>query len=563
MESVHAGAGLFLSGGTPQTYDGSRFVDAGFPWRPEIVDAREDAVASGPGVGVYQYAVVLEWRDNRGQTHRSEPSAPVFVTSLAGRAINLSVRCCNLSAKDNPSLGAVAASPVKLDIYRTVSGSAVFYPLFRGNDGLTTDLVDIPVNVPGHLTVTHQDGATDATISSSVPLSFTQVSGDWSPIPGETIPALGAVASWQNHVVGVSSEETKRLWISKEILPEPRGEQYTVPEFAAALTFRIDAVRGSVVAMQEMDSALVLFTRDAIYSLHGSPADATGHGSTLQVQLLQRDTGCVEPRSIAPAPDGIYFQSRRGLYKLTRQNSLEYVGADVEDEIRAGGNIRAVTVHEDSHQVRVLCNGGPSDSPRVLVYDWLFKMWAVWPLPRASSASGLSSAVDAVVWRGHAGEHAHVVLQSAGVLVQKPTTSASRYADESSLSPTISIPIDVRTGWIHLAGLAGFKRVQRLGLHFAKAAASGLTIVLEYDTDGTQTDGANLQTVVVSSPAPAYYEVHCQTQKCTSIRVRIFESATTPTGDQLTESTLNLTAITLVVARKPGLARVSPNTQRS
>lgn len=561
LESVHAGAGLFLSGGTPQTYDGSRFVEAGFPWRPEIVDAREDDVAVF-AIGNYEYTAVYEWRDSRGTTHRSEPAPPVAITNGGGRAVNLSIRCANLSAKDNPALGA-SGSPVKVDIYRTASNGGIFYPLFRGNDGLTTDLTDVPQNARGSLTITHQDAAATSTIADSVPLAFTQLSGDWSPLPGETIPALGAIASWQNRVVGVSSEETKRLWISREILPEARGEQYTVPEFHDGLTFRIDEVRGSVVAMQEMDSALILFTRDAIYSLHGTPADATGQGSTLQIQLLQRDTGCVEPRSIAPAPDGIYFQSRRGLYKLTRQNSLEFVGADVEDEIRAAGNIRAITVHEDSHQVRVLCNGGPTDNPQVLVYDWLFKLWAVWPLPTASTEAGRSSTVDALVWRGHVGEHAHVVLQAGGVLVQKASTSTTRYADESSTADIVAIPVDVRTGWIHLAGLAGFKRVRRIGLHFAKAADSGLAIRIEYDTDGTQTDGANIQFVVVASPAPAYYEVHCETQKCTSIRIRIFEFTDAPTGAALTESTLNLTAITLVVARKPGLARVSPTTQRS
>ena len=560
-ESTHAGAGLFLSGGTPQTYDGHRFVEAGFPWRPEILDARPDDTAGGPAVGTYSYTAVYEWRDARGSTHRSEPSAPLVVTT-DGNATNLEIRCCNISMKDNAFIGA-SGSPIKIDVYRTVQDGQIFYPLFRGNDGLSKDLANIPQNVPSAHTVQVQDGALDSQISDATPLSFTQVNGDWSPIPGETVPALGAVASWQNRVVGVSSEETKRLWISREIAPEARGEQYTVPEFASALTFRIDQVEGRVVALQEMDNALILFTRDAIYALNGSPADATGQGSTLALQLLQRDTGCVEPRSVAPAPDGIYFQSRRGLYKLTRQNSLEYVGADVEDELRAAGNIRAITVHEDSHQCRVLCNGGPFDSPRVLVYDWLMKLWAVWPLPEASTTDGLSSAVDAVVWRGHVGEHAHAVLQTSGVFVQKASTSLSRYADESGAEDTVAILVDARTGWIHLAGLAGFKRIRKIGLHFTKAAASGLTIQIEYDRDGTQTDGASMQTAGFASPAPAYVEVRTNVQKCTSIRIRILESTGTPSGSQLTESTLNLHAVTLVVARKPGLARVSPTAQRT
>jgi len=562
LESVHAGDGLFLSGGTPQTYDGHRFVEAGFPWRPEIVDAREHSAGAGPAAGNYSYTAVYEWRDARGQTHRSQPADPVVVTVASGFFVHLEIRCCNLSAKDNNALGA-SGNPVKVDVYRTESGGSIFYPLYRGNDGLATDLVDVPTNTPTALTVQVEDGAADADINDAVPLSFTRLSGNWTPLPGETVPALGAVASWQNRVVGVSSEETKRLWISREILPEARGEQYTVPEFNATLTFRIDQVRGRVVALQEMDSALILFTREAIYALHGSPADATGAGSTLNLQLLQRDTGCIEPRSVAPAPDGVYFQSRRGLYKLTRANALEYVGADIEDELRAAGNVRAVTVHEDSHQVRVLCNGGAYDSPQVLVYDWRHGLWALWPLPDASSTPGLSSAVDALSWRGHVGEHAHVVLQAGGVLISKPSTSASLYADEGATTATVAIPVDVRTGWIHLAGLAGFKRVRKVGLHFTKPAAAAFTVELEYDLTGTQTDGANIQTELVPSTAVGFYEIRTSIQKCNAIRIRIYEDTTTPTGAALTASTMNLHAITLDVARKKGFSKVSPTTQRT
>jgi hypothetical protein len=563
LESVQAGSGVFVGGGTPQTYDGDRFVEAGFCWYPEIIDASEDpATGNTIGSGVYQYTVVLEWRDARGQTHRSRPAEPVTVENVSSRNIHLEIRCVNLSMKDNLPFSSLY-SPVKMDVFRTIAGGQIFFPLYRGNDGFTTDLVDVPINDPTAATVKVEDAVSDLRLVEPFPLPFTQVSGAWSPIPAETVPALAAVATWQNRVFGVSSEDPKRIWISRAILPEVSGEKYTVPEFSPDLTYRIDEVTGRVVAMQQMDSALILFTPDAIYALTGTAPDATAQGSTLQLQLLQRDTGCIEPRSVAPAPDGIYFQSRRGFYKLSRQNALEYVGAPVEDELRAAGNIRAVTVHEDSHQVRVLCNGAAFDSPRVLVFDWAVGLWAVWPLPRATLTAGLSSAADAVVWRGHVGEPAHVVLQASGVLIQKASTSPTRYADESRSTGTLAIPVDVRTGWIHIAGLAGFKRVRKVGLHFTKPAQAAMTVELEYDMDGTQTDGSNLQTEVFAAGAVVPVEIRTAVQKCNGIRIRIYEGTATPTGSQLTASTLNLTAITLAVARKPGFSKGSPTTQRT
>jgi hypothetical protein len=488
-------------------------------------------------------------------------SDPVEITTT-GESVDVEIRCVNLCMKDNDALGVTTSPPVKLDVYRTTVNGTIFYPLYRGNGADAFDLVNVPVNVPGDFVVRIQDGATDATIASRLPLAYSYTAGVWTPLLPEAPPALTALARWQNRVWGVAAEDPASIWYSQEILPEIGGERYAIPEFSPDLRYRIDGV-GRVVAMREMDSALIVFTRDAIYSLHGLPADSNGSGASLQLQTLQQGTGCIEPRSVASAPDGLYFQSRRGFYHLSRQNALTYVGADVEDELRRAGNIRAVTVHEDSHQVRLLCSGAAYDAPQVLVYDWLMQLWAVWPLPPANPNDGRSSAVDAVDWRGHVGEHAHVVALTAGLLVQKPTTSASRYADESGSSATVAIPVDVRTGWIHLAGLAGFQRVRKIGLHMTRPSAAALTVEIEYDRDGTQTAGANLQTETIASPAPAYIEIRTAVQKCTSLRIRFYEDSTAPTGAQLTASTCNLHAITLVVARKPGLARVSPTSQRT
>lgn len=561
LEPAPAGDGLFLGGGTPQVYDGHQFVECGFPWRPEILNAEESSTGSLTS-GTYVYVVVAEWRDNRGQTHRAV-SDPVTVVTSSGRGVDIEIRCINLSMKDNAALGIETSPPVKLDVYRTRRGpGTVFFPLYRGNSDTAFDMVDCPVNDPTAFAVTLTDVQSDATIAANIPLPYSYTSGVWTPVLPEKPPAMTAVASWQNRVWGVAAEDPSSLWYSQELLPEFGGERYSVPEFSPDLRFRVDGI-GRIVAMHEMDSALVLFTVDAIYALHGLPADATGAGASLQLQTLQKGTGCVEPRSVASAPDGLYFQSRRGFYHLSRQNALTYVGADVEDELRAAGNVRAVTVHEENHQVRLLCSGAPYDSPQVLVYDWLMKLWAVWPLPSANPNNGRSSAVDAVDWRGHIGEHAHTVALTSGVLVQKPSSSASLYADESAGNATVAIPVDVRTGWIHLAGLAGYKRVREVVLHMTKPAGAPLTVELEYDLDGSQADGANIQTETIASPAAEYIPIRTAIQKCRAIRIRIYEGTATPTGTQLTESTLNLHALTLVVGVKPGTARVSPTSQRT
>jgi len=564
LEHAPAGDGLFIAGGTPQTYDGVRFVEAGFAWHPEILEAEEQG--SGTAIGalgdVMQYTAVYEWRDAKGQLHRSAPAVPVSVTLAASGSVLVAISTIALSLKDSAAYDADLSRPIKIALYRTLANGSTFYPIFSGLDGNNYEAHDAPPNVTDSDNVTVDDGRADSVIQQGIPLPYTYTAGAWSPLPPSPIPALTSIAKWQNRVFGVSAEEPNRIWYSQEILPEYGGEQFTVPEFSPALTYRVDGI-GPITAMVPMDSALIVFCRDSIYSLAGLPADSNGTNATLQLQTLQRNTGCINPRSVASSPNGVYFQARRGFYLLTRQNGLEYIGAPVEDEIRAAGLVRAVTVHEDSHQCRVLINGAPTGDPRVLVYDTLIKMWSEWPLPSLANTAALSAAQDAVVWRGHDGELAHVVLAQGGLGVQKASTSASLYADEGAGDPVVALPVDVRTDWIKLAGVAGFKRVRKIGLQMTKPAAAGLTVEIEYDLDGTFTDGANLQTETIATPAPEYIELRTQVQKCNAIRLRIYEDTADPTGDALTSSTLNLHAITFVVGRKPGLRRVSPSTQRT
>ncbi len=562
LESVPAGAGLFLGGGMPSSYDGRKIVEAGFAWYPEITDVQIPSGGphgSGLSEGTYQYTAVYEWRDARGQSHRSQPATPVSIeVDDPGvdqfRHVELNVRTINLSLKDHEGYDSLA-NPIKIEIYRTLPNGSIFYPLFRNDTG-GYSVEDTPINNPRDAAVYVLDEVTNDSLEDSIPLTYSfATTGVWSPLAAEPIPAMAVLARWQNRVWGVSSEQPNVLWYSLEILPEQGGEQYTIPEFNVSNTYRIDGI-GTVTAMEVMDNNLIIFTRDGIYSLYGTPNDGTGAGANLQLQVLQRNTGCIEPRSVGVAHDGLYFQSRRGFYKLARGNTLEYVGADVEDDLRAAGNIRAVTVHEDSHQVRVVCNTAIERAATVLVYDWLFQMWSKWSLPTFSGNSWLSSTQDAVSWRGHDGEHAHVVLAQGGLGIQKSSYASDAYVDESSADATVAIPVDVRTGWIKLAGIAGFKRVRKIGLQLTKPNASGLRVDIEYDRDGTYTTGANLQTVILADPAPEYIELRTNVQKCSAIRVRVYED--TAIGQT---NTVALHALTLVVARKPGLRRVAA-TQR-
>lgn len=218
LEHVPAGDGLFIGGGTPQVYDGERFVECGFPHRPEII-AVGDLGSGSLTAGLRSYVVAYEWRDGRGQTHRAI-SDPVSRDNSGGNANTIEIRCCSLSMKDNAALGYDTAPPVIIDVYRTTAGGTIFYPLYRGNAGFSVDLVSVPINDPSVFTITVEDAQADSGISDRSPLPYTFTAGAWTPLLPEKPPAFTATARWQNRVWGVAAEDPASLWYSQEILPE-------------------------------------------------------------------------------------------------------------------------------------------------------------------------------------------------------------------------------------------------------------------------------------------------------------------------------------------------------
>lgn len=546
-EHVAAGAGVVIGGGVSSVYDGRKVVELGFAWTPEIFNFSSPA-GSIPS-GIYTYVVVAEWRDAKGQVHRSEPSIPVTVSHTGPARIGFDIRCINLSLKDHEAYD-TKRSQIVLNVFRTTDDGVLFYNVFRSDTTTGHGAEDAPVNDPAASVVSVTDNVTDAVLNLGHLLPYTYSSGAWSPLPPGPVPAFTVLASWQNRIWGPSSEDPGVLWYSLEILPEQGGEQYSVPEFNIANTFRVDGI-GTITAMQEVDNALVIFTRDGIFALTGVPNDGNGEGARLSMQTLHRGIGCMGPRSVAVARPGVFFQSEKGYYLLTHAYELQYVGAPVEDDIRAAGNIRAATLMEEHHQIRLAINESVAGGPAVLVYDYLMELWAKSDLPLLSSSNWLSATQDAASWRGHDGEHAHVVLAQGGLGIEKPEAAADAYVDESALDSTVAIPVDVRTDWIKLGGIAGFKRIKRIGIQLTKPTDSEVRVQVEYDTDGTFTDGANLQDVTIASPASDYIQINCDVQKCSAIRVRIFEN----TGVAQTD-TIRIHAMTLVVGRKPGLRRV-------
>ncbi|MEM9462130.1 MAG: hypothetical protein AAGF11_48690, partial [Myxococcota bacterium] len=282
-QTVAAGAGGVVGGGTPAIYDGQRLVEAGFSWAPEIYEITNSGIGSVLA-GTYQYCATFERRDARGQLHRSAPSIPVSHTVPGGpsQRIELEISTMTLSMRDNTDHYPDAA-PIEISLWRTTAGGTVFRRVY-GRTGSANAPRETPTNDPSTWRVTVSDSVPDSGLEQHEILPFSLINGAWTPLPPMQPPAFSTITSWQDRTWGVSSQDGV-IWYSQENLPEPGGTQYLAPEWNPNLVFRVDGY-GRCIALQPMDEALVAFFEDSIVAITGFGAAPDGTGATLQSRLI-------------------------------------------------------------------------------------------------------------------------------------------------------------------------------------------------------------------------------------------------------------------------------------
>lgn len=373
FQSVEAGKALVIAGGTPAIYAGRQVVELGYPWSEIILAQAQTGNATWPselgaggvaGTGTYSWYIVPTWRDEAGQYHRGPPSNIVTLTLSASQDIVfLRARTITTSLKDNEAHYPMAPR-ITFEVYRTEADGAIFY---REWGGTPADVADpefpsalTPVNDPTADYVDIPSGLADTNLILRGAAPFTIGPGGFEELTPQVVPALSSLILWQGRLCGIDQLDESLVWYSDQILPEFASDYYRAPEFNDTNTFRVDGI-GELVALKPMANECIAWTRAGLYAIQGEGNDGLGEGANLQLSTLHEGTGCIDPRSLVLAPPGIFFQSHKGYYLLNRNKSLDYVtaGEKVEDDVREAGNIRAATLLEDRHQIRLVCNGRP------------------------------------------------------------------------------------------------------------------------------------------------------------------------------------------------------------
>lgn len=431
---------LHSSGGFLWMYDGLQPVEHGFHLYPDYCQA----VASSGGslaAGVHSYCVVYSWVDQRGQTHYSAPSVPSTITAALNQKATIAFPYLSMTAKQAPR------SNVIVQIYRTVIDPAT------AAVGTIYYKVGEVENVPTSSGASFIDTSTEAAALSGLQLYTSGgVIANTEPDP------VGSITTHRNRLFTVSTTDPLTIYYSKIAQPG-------VPaEFSfEAMYLSIDPAGGPVTAIASMDDKLIIFKSSRILMVTGQGPNDLGLLDDFSDSILvTTDAGCINPRSIVTTPNGLMFQSRKGIYLLDRGLSASYIGAPVESynsmTVTSGQLIR------DTNQIRfTLAVNDTYPKGVALCFDYYANAWSVFTNVNA---------IDSAIW-----QETFTYLRPTGIAL---TETLGQYTDAGQ-----PIRMLATTAWIQLAGLQGYQRVYRfllLGQYFSPHNLQ-INIATNYDSD--------------------------------------------------------------------------------
>lgn len=439
QQSSEIADALHLTGGQLWEYDGVKPVEHGFHIYPENIVA---VITAGGTLTnqQYFYAFTYEWTDNQGMLHRSAPSIPLpFNPGAASQQATIYVPTLRLTDK-------IAPNPVRIVGYRWSTAQQIYYQFTSVTSPVLNDTsVDY---------VTIIDTASDASILGNTILYTTG-----GVLENIAAPPSSDSALFNNRLWLIDAEDPNLLWFSKQVIENVPVEMSDLLTLFVAPTTGSQGSTGPMKCISAMDDKLIIFKPNAIYYVNGIGPDNTGANSGYSDAIFITATvGSSNPNSIVLIPNGIMFQSDKGIWLLGRDLSTQYIGAPVESF--NSNTVMSAEAIPGTNEVRFVLDNGVT-----LMYDYYFDQWATHTNIKAISAT---------LYQGR-----HTYLNSlAKVFQEAPGT----YTDGS-----VPVLISFTTSWINLAGLQGFERFYfgfLLGMYYSPFK---LNVGLAYDYNASYT----------------------------------------------------------------------------
>jgi len=509
-----------IGGGLCEWYAGITTQELGSPTTPVIAATR---TFNGTGVlsnsTAYQYRVMWEGYDERGNWHRSPSSASVTATT---------------GASDDTIDIIVPAMGTSNSIINTRSTSLVVY---RANsDGVYVRISDAIRAIPNADTyfcdVYRDIGGTD--VGESI---YTEGGAELAAVApeGADIMAIGPDRVWLSGFY-----RRDRVQYSKKANPGTANEDAIAPEFNDSFALIIPGgKRCTGIAL--LDDKKVVFTNDEIYAVAGfGPDDGGAQDDFSGLQRVSSDAGCIEPRSVVDFPGGVAFQSEAGIYALTRSLEVVFIGEAIAHIITTNPTITsAVLVPKQTH-LRFTAVDSSGDTI-IIVYDYAAKVWVSWiPLTSASAA------LDVIGACVHA--DIYYVLEKDGTVWKE---DSSTYYDDVNNYP----PLTIELSWLQ-SQPNGWQRARNVAMLGQRKNPHDLTMSVynDFETTASQSVTWSATTIAAMADPDAREQLvlRIKRQKASSHKVKVVDAAGTGTT---TAQGYTCAGFTFEIATKAGVAK--------
>lgn len=517
--TAEIGGNLNLSGAIMWAYDGGSSTEQNFLLFPDDIVITTSTSGGSITDQQYYYAAVYEWTDAQNNIHRSAPSIAVGQLTSGG---NTSTNTINV-----PTLRITQKTNVRIVLYRWSAAQQTFYQV--------TSITSPTANNTAADSVAITDTLADSSILGG---NILYTNGGVV----ENISPPGSIAStlFKSRAVIVDAEDQNLLWYSKQVIEATPLEFSDLFTIYVAPTIGAQGSTGTISAIAPMDDKLIVFKRDAVYYIVGNGPDITGANNDFSDPVFITGTvGCSNPASIVLMPNGLIFQSDKGIWLLGRDLSTSYIGAPVE--AFNSQTVTSATIIPGTNQVRFTL-----DTNNILMYDYFYNQWGTFTTPQPVLSSTLF-------------QDEHTYLTSGNQILQENPGS---YVDVSS-----PVLISFITGWLNLMGLQGFQRAYQFGLLGTYFSPHYLSINIAYDY------GSPEQTVLITpinanstwgsdalwgtgavwggSTSLEQFRIWFKKQKCQAFQIQVSEVFNASYGT-VPGAGLSLSGINLVVGGKKG-----------
>lgn len=507
---------LFVSGGFPTVFDGLQTTEVNHLLYPEIVNLSQTTTGGSLTAGTYLVSAAYRRLDSNGKYVWSGAAPTQAIAITAATSGNVLMQVSGNYMSLNPNFTQVWG-------FISQQNGTVLYQDWSNSSGA--------VNTSSALiNLSPQSGV----LGLSQPDLYTT----GNAFSNDSADGCNTLALVGNRLFIDVPQDLNTFQFSQL---QPANEALA---FADENTLVLPgSLPGPITAFAGMDDKTVIFKERAIFYMTGDGPDNTGNGAFSDIYLWQPDLGCYNQGAIQLIPAGLIFAGPKGIWLLSRQMELIYIGKEVET-IALSGPPSNCKLKADTNEVVFLY---PNYNGGVLAkYNYYFKQWSYDTVPANDIAVDANGALYVA---------GSMSATNTGPQIAKE--GATFYDNIFNTSTSSPITVSLQTPYFRVNGIQGFQRIYQTDLIGNYSSTHQLNISVDYDYVNSYTESHTANGYLFyNGSGPYQAQLNHSQQKCSAFSLIIKDSNQNGTGESF-----QLNEIEMTVGIEPGLARL-PKTKK-